>query len=85
MNLIDKINKIVKQGFVSEFPKSSSDILRGNIKASIRLFTPQDDVTRNESIASLLSKGVISEETASEECIAANNETARKEKEYRKK
>ena len=80
---IDKINKIVKQGFVNEFPSSAPDILEGNIKASIRLFTPQDDVTRNESIASLLSKGVISEETAAEECtIAANNEVARKEKEY---
>lgn len=80
---IDKINEIVKQGFTSEFPKASEDILNGNIKASIRLFTPQDDVTRNDSISRLLNTGVISEETAAEECsIASNNEMERKRKQY---
>ena len=81
-SLVDDINNIVKQGFVSEHPKSFNDIHNGNIKASIRLFTPQDDVTRNENIATLLDKGVISEETAAEECsIASNNEMDRKNRE----
>ena len=79
---IDEINDIVKQGFIVENPDYQDSITKGNIKASIRLFTPQDDMARNENIATLLDKGVISEETAAEECsIASNNEMDRKNRE----
>lgn len=79
---IDEINEIVKQGFIVENPDSTMDILNGNIRASIRLFTPQDEVARNENLATLLDKGVISQETAAEECsVAANNEMDRKKRE----
>lgn len=79
---IDHINNIVKQGFVSEYPEYTELITNGNIRASIRMFTPQDDETKVRSIAELKRYGIISGETASEEApYSANNEEVRKEKE----
>lgn len=79
---IDHINNIVKQGFVSEYPGYTELITNGNIRASIRMFTPQDDETKVRSIAELKRYDIISGETASEEApYSANNEEVRKEKE----
>lgn len=83
---IDEINDIVKQGFVSENEEHTSAIAEGNIRASIRMFTPQDDTSKVDSIVKLKKDGVISGETAAEESpYAANNEEIRKEKERKAK
>lgn len=79
---IDQINNIVKQGFVSEFPKHTVSITEGNIRASIKMFTPQDDNSKVDALVKLKQAGAISGETTSEESpYAANNEEVRKEKE----
>jgi len=79
---IDHINSIVKQGFVSEYPQYTTQIAEGNIRASIRMFTPQDDGTKADSLVKLKQANIISGETASDEApYSANNEEVRKEKE----
>ena len=79
---IDHINTLVKQGFVMEYPKFIKQVTEGNIRASIRMFTPQDDETKVRSIAELVRYGIISSETGSDEApYSANNEEIRKEKE----
>lgn len=79
---IEAINKIVKQGFVSENPTFTEAITNSNIRASIRLFTPQDDATKAEALVKLKKENILSGETTSEEApYAANNEERRKEKE----
>lgn len=81
-DVIDRINDIVKQGFVSENSKYTKEITDGNITASIRMFTPQDDASKVDSIVKLKQAKVISGETASDESpYASNNEEIRKEKE----
>lgn len=81
-SVIDDINEIIKQGFVSKFPKHIDNITNGNIRASIRMFTPQDDESKVRSITELKRYGVLSSETASEEApYSSNNEETRKEKE----
>lgn len=80
--VIDQINDIVKQGFVHEHPEHLKDVTEGNIRASIKMFTPQDDGSKVESIAKLKKEGIISGETAAEESpYTANNESSRIEKE----
>lgn len=62
--------------------KLINQITEGNIRASIRMFTPQDDETKVRSIAELVRYGIISSETGSDEApYSANNEEIRKEKE----
>lgn len=79
---LDAINHLVQQGYVSENTKDTSLISNGSIRASIELFTPQDDDSKNQSIATLKREGIISSETASEECtLSANNEIDRLERE----
>lgn len=81
-HVIDQMNSIVKQGFVSENTEYTSHIASGNIRASIRMFTPQDDEAKVRSITELKRYDIISGETASEEApYSANNEEVRKEKE----
>ena len=54
----------------------------GNIRASIRMFTPQDDGSKVDSIVKLKQANVISGETASDESpYASNNEEIRKKRE----
>ena len=60
---IDHINSIVKQGFVSEYPQYTTQIAEGNIRASIRMFTPQDDGTKADSLVKLKQANIISGET----------------------
>lgn len=79
---IDAINNIVKQGFVVEHKEYLDDITNGNIRASIKMFTPQDDETKVRSITELKRYNIISGETASEEApYSSNNEELRKQKE----
>lgn len=79
---LDEINHLAQQGYVAEHPKDLTELTEGNIRASIRLFTPQDDDSKNKSIADMKRDGVISSETASEECtLSANNELDRLENE----
>lgn len=75
---IDAINNIVLQGFLHETDKFTDDILEGNIRASIRMFTPQDDSTKVDSIVKLKNAGVLSTQTSSEESpYTSNNEKKR--------
>jgi len=79
---IDHINTIVKQGFVAEYPEYTTPITDGNIRASIKMFTPQDDSTKASTLVALKQANIISGETASDEApYSANNEEIRKEKE----
>ncbi len=79
---IDAMNAIVMQGFVSENTSQTTNITKGNIRASIRMFTPQDDSSKVDSIVKLKQANVISGETASDESpYASNNEEIRKKRE----
>lgn len=79
---IDEINEIVKQGFAMEHSEHITNLNKGNIRACIQLFTPQDDAEKVESIVKLRKEKIISDETAGEESpYSANNESVRKEKE----
>lgn len=83
---LDEINEIAKQAFVAENPSRQSDIVKGNIRASIDRYTPEEDATINSSVVELYKAGVISGETASEQCTyASNNEETRKESERKRK
>lgn len=82
---MDDLNDIVKQGFAMEHPEYLEQITKGNIRASIRMFTPQDDTSKVDSVVKLKKEGVISGETAAEETpYAANNEVSRIEREKEK-
>lgn len=79
---MDEINRIVKQGFVTEHPEHLKDIQSGNIRASIRMFTPQDDASKADALVKLKQAGLISVESGAEEApYTANNETSRLERE----
>ena len=79
---IDDMNAVVIQGFVSENTEQTVNIGKGNIRASIRIFTPQDDSSKVDSIVKLKQANVISGETASDESpYASNNEEIRKQRE----
>lgn len=83
---MDDINRIVKQGFVMEHPEFLEQIQGGNIRASIRMFTPQDDDAKAKSIVDLVRYGVLSGETGGEEApYAANNEVERLNRQKRDK
>lgn len=77
--VIDQINKIVKQGFVMENHEYLNEMTEGNIRASIQMFTPQDDSSKADSLVKLKQANIISGETASDEApYSANNESIRK-------
>lgn len=77
-SMIDEMNEIVKQGFVMEYPNQLELITKGNIRASIKMFTPQDDASKVDSLVKLREKKAISSETIADEApYAANNEQIR--------
>lgn len=85
-SLIDEINEIVLQGFATENTEFKSDVMNGNIRASIRMFTPQDDSSKVDAIAKLKNAGILSTVTAAEESpYSSNNEENRLRKEQDEK
>ena len=79
---IDSINSLVIQGFALQHPDYTKDIIKGNLRASIRMFTPQDDASKVNSLVNLRREEIISSKTASAESpYTANDEELRLKKE----
>lgn len=76
--MLDEINELFKFGMLAEHPEIANELLKLNVSAFIKLFTPQDDSSISTMIGSAKSMGQISQQTASE-CtpFAANDEMKR--------
>ncbi len=84
-SIIDKINRIVKDGIMFEMPAIANDIAKMNITVFIKMFTPQDDGSVMTSLGQAKQYGSLSAQTIAENMpYAANDEVKRLEEQAKK-
>ena len=84
-SLVDRINTVFKEGMIYEHPNLSNELLKLNVSASIKMFTPQDEAAWNTMIGQSKAQGIVSTQTAAENCtISSPDEVARIESEQAK-
>lgn len=79
---LDKINSIFKEGMIKEHSELANELVKLNVNASIKMFTPQDDGSVMTMLGQGKAMGILSTQTASENApYAANDENKRIEEE----
>jgi hypothetical protein len=83
--ILDKVNRVVKEGIMFEMPVLASDIAGMKITAYIKMFSPQDDGSVMTSLGQAKQYGTLSTQTVAENMpYAANDEVKRLEEEAQK-
>lgn len=84
-SILDKVNRIVKEGIMYEMPELANDIAKMKITAYIKMFTPQDDGSVMTSLGQAKQYKSLSAQTVAENMpYAANDEVKRLEDEAQK-
>ena len=83
-SVLDKVNKLFKQGLMFEMPALATGVAALNVSAYIKMFSPQDDASVMTSLGQAKQYGSLSNQTVAENMpYAASDEVKRLEEQLK--